>query len=252
MIADILTVMWKERKGLLRHQGSLRTTVFTLFTPVVMLGIFLPWQEGREWVSSPLPLMVSGLIPALLVGMRIPDSFAGERERHTLATLLASRLPDRAILLGKVAMAVCWGWGVTLAVLLLGLVTVNVAHWEGRVLLYSLTIGLAGVGLGLLAALFVAGLGVLISLRSATVQGAAQTLIFAVLAGPMVLSMILGSFILAGPDGRERLGKLLVKLVVTLGSTQSMIIITAVLVLIDLGLLAAAMARFRRARLILD
>jgi ABC-type Na+ efflux pump permease subunit len=40
----------------------------------------------------------------------ITDSIAGERERQTLETLLASRLPDRAILLGKVAAITLLGW----------------------------------------------------------------------------------------------------------------------------------------------
>ena len=36
----------------------------------------------------------------------IADGIPGERERHTLETLLASRLSDRSILLGKVMAAV--------------------------------------------------------------------------------------------------------------------------------------------------
>ena len=69
--------------------------------------------------------------------MMIPESFAGERERHTLGTLLASRLPDHAILLGKVAVAVGYAWVMTLMLLLVSLVVVNVTPWDGQVLLYA-------------------------------------------------------------------------------------------------------------------
>ncbi|NIN67096.1 MAG: ABC transporter permease [Anaerolineae bacterium] len=248
MIADILTVMWKEAKGLFRYQGSLRTVLLNLLVPAGMLGIFLPWQEGRDWVSSPLALIGAALIPALLVGMKIPDSFAGERERHTLGTLLASRLPDRAILFGKVFAAIAYGWGMAMVVLLIGLVTVNVAHWEGQLLLYSPTIALAGAVLSLLVAVLMAGAGVLISLRSATVQAATQTLLFAVLVVPMILQVAFMFALGAGPEGNALIRQILG----TLGSPQVVLTFFAALALVDVALLLAATARFQRARLILD
>ena len=99
MIADVLTVMWKESKGLIRYQGSLTKTMLSLLIPVVMMGIYLPLQIGRALVEGPWSLLATVFIPMMLVGMTIPESFAGERERHTLGTLLASRLPDRAIMI---------------------------------------------------------------------------------------------------------------------------------------------------------
>jgi len=67
-------------------------------------------------------------VPLFLVMGVIAYSFAGDRERHTLETLLASRLSNRAILLGKIAAAVGYALRVTLLSLAAGLVTVNVAH----------------------------------------------------------------------------------------------------------------------------
>jgi ABC-2 type transport system permease protein len=49
------------------------------------------------------------------------DAIAGERERHTLETLLASRISDRAILLGKVIVTTGYAWGTALLGLLFGL-----------------------------------------------------------------------------------------------------------------------------------
>jgi ABC-2 type transport system permease protein len=178
----------------------------------------------------------------------IPESFAGERERHTLGTLLASRLPDRAILFGKVAVAVGYAWGMTLLLLLVSLVMVNATHWDGRVLLYTPTIALANVALSLLLASLVAGLGVLISLRAATVQGAQQSLMAATLLPVVLLQMIPLLLLNVVPDGRAHLKEL----VAAANPTQIILIVMAVLIVLDLGLLTTAMARFKRARLILD
>jgi len=92
MIADVLTVMWKESKGLIRYQGSLTKTMLSLLIPVVMMGIYLPLQIGRALVEGPWSLLATVFIPMMLVGMTIPESFAGERERHTLGTLFVSEL----------------------------------------------------------------------------------------------------------------------------------------------------------------
>ncbi len=211
-----------------------------------MIAILLPLQEGLRWLDSPLVLLAAAIIPVLLVGMRIPDSFAGERERRTLATLLASRLPDRAILFGKVAVAVGFGWGVSLIVLLLALAVVNLTNWDGQVLLYSPRMALAGLTFGLLFAALTAGLGVLISLRAATVQSATQTLLMALLTIPLLLQFVVLFFFTSSDGGSDRLREILA----SLDFTQIALIAAAVLILLDLGLLAASMARFRRARLI--
>ncbi|HHH83375.1 MAG TPA: ABC-2 type transporter [Chloroflexi bacterium] len=248
MIADILTVMWKERKGLLRSGGSRIRGVLGFLIPMVMLGIYLPLQIGRALVEGPWSLLASVFIPMMLAGMMIPESFAGERERHTLETLLASRLPDRAILFGKVVVAVGYAWGITLMLLLVSLVMVNITHWDGRVLFYTPIMVLANVALSLLFASLVAGLGVLISLRAATVQEAQQNLMTATLF-PLVLLQIVPLLLLnVVPNGKA----LLRKLVAAANPTQIILVVIASLVVLDLALFVAAMARFKRARLIVD
>ena len=67
---------------------------FSLVILVGVFGVFLPLQSGAEWVQSPATVFYWGWVPLMLVGGAVADSFAGERERHTLETLLASRLPD--------------------------------------------------------------------------------------------------------------------------------------------------------------
>jgi ABC-2 type transport system permease protein len=215
---------------------------------MAMLGIYLPLQIGRALVEGPWSLLVSVLIPMMMVGMTIPESFAGERERHTLETLLASRLTDRAILFGKVVVSVGYAWGITLMLLLVSLVMVNVIHWDGQVLFYTPIMTLANMALSLLLAILVAGIGVLKSLRAATVQEAQQSLMTATLF-PLVLLQIIPLLLLnVVPDGKA----LLIKLVEAANPTQIMLIVMTVLVVLDLALLVTAMVRFQRARLILD
>jgi len=239
MIADMLTVMWKERKGLFVSRGSRSRAMLSLLVPLGLVAIWFPFIEGARWVSSPLAL-VALLIPIMLVATTVPDSFAGERERHTLSTLLASRLSDRAILFGKLAVAVAYGWLVTIIAILLALITVNAAHWQGHVILYSPAVVVADVVLTFLMAILVAGVGILISLRAASVQAAQQLLVMIMLLPPIILAVILTVF-------RKQVASALSGL----SFLEVVLIAMGVLIVADVILLMIDMARFQRARLIL-
>jgi ABC-2 type transport system permease protein len=236
---DILTVIWKERKGLFRIRGSRGRFLLTMFTPIVM-SVIMPLQIGIDWLDQIPSVLLAVFVPLILVAVTIPESFAGERERHTLDTLLACRLPDRAILFGKMAVSLFLAWGVTLIVLLVSLATVNIAHWEGAVLWYAPTIALAHVLLSFLLSTLVASVGILISLRAQTVQQAAQTLMAIFLLPPLLLQALLFLFM-------DRIRGW----IETVDGQQLLVIILAVLVVLNLALFAGALARFRRSRLIL-
>lgn len=248
MLGDIWTVIWKEGKSLIAQQGGRSRAALSLLIPSVGLGIYLPLQIGRALIEGPWSLLASLFIPMMLVGMAIPESFAGERERHTLGTLLASRLPDQAILFGKVAAAVGYAWGMTLLLLAVSLAMVNVFHWPGQILLYPPLVALANAAFSLLVAGLVAGIGVLISLRAATVQEAQQKLMTATLL-PLVLLQTAPLVLLkVVPNGRAHLEAL----IAAADPVRMALIGGAVLTVFDLVLLGAAMIRFRRARLAAD
>jgi ABC-2 type transport system permease protein len=239
MMSDIWTVIWRERKTLFRYRGSRLRTVLSILVPVVMVAVYFPWQT-EDWADSYVSLF-SAVVPMMMVLLTVPDSFAGERERHTLGTLLATRLPDRAILFGKLAVSVAVGFWMMLGVLALALVTANTAHWDGQVHFYSATVLLVDLGFGLLLAILIAGAGVLISLRASTVQEAQQLLGAAVMTPPILLGLL--ALLLS-----ERIGDA----VEGIGATQAVLIVMAALAVAGAGLVIAATARFRRARLILD
>jgi len=243
---DILTVMWKERKSMFRVKGRRSQTLLTMLSPL-FLAIYMPWSTGVDWVDRSMSLLLAIIVPFILVGITIPDSFAGERERHTLPTLLASRLPDRAILFGKIAASVALGWGVTLLLLAVSLVTVNVLHWPGYILFFKPSLLLADLSVSFLVALLTAGLGVVFSLRSSTVQQAQQATMSVMLLPAMVLQFGL-LFILQSDSAKETLKA-------TLGSLsfgQLILIIVSVLAVAAGALLLAGLAQFKRARLILS
>lgn len=249
MIADIWTVMRKELRELLFQRSSMRGAGrggwLNLAIIAVVFGIFLPLQLGTDWVNSPIVLIYWAWVPLFLVSGVIADSFAGERERHTLETLLASRLSDQAILFGKIAAGIAYGCGLTFISLLLGVVTVNVTRWSGSVLFYPARIAAGGVVLSLFGAGLAATAGVLVSLRATSVRQAAQTMSLAIMI--LLFVPILGLQALPAA-WKARLAQA----VTTLDLTQVILAGLAVLVVLDAITLAAAMARFQRARLILD
>ena len=110
---DLWTMMWKESKDLL-FQGGWRALIRPLLL-IGIMGIYLPLQFGLQWLAlSPIEMFVILWIPFSVIISFIGDAIAGERERHTLETLLASRISDRAILLGKVVVTVGYAWGMAL------------------------------------------------------------------------------------------------------------------------------------------
>lgn len=248
MINDIMTVMWKERRGLFRQRGGKTRPIFVLLVPIAVIAIYFPWAMGLRWVTTYWSLVVSFVVPVMLVGTLIPDSFAGERERHTLPTLLATRLSDRAILFGKLAMSVSYGWLATMAVLLIALVTVNVVNWTGEVLFYAPATLLADVVFALLMSVFVAGLGVIISLRASATLEAQQTLVAAIMFPSLVFGVIWVIVSNTKPDIKDSI----LSGIETLGPGTTIALIALGLLLVCAGLIWAAMRRFRRARLILE
>jgi ABC-2 type transport system permease protein len=243
MIQDTWTVMRKELQELLMaSQGA--GSLLRLLIWVGILGVFLPLQAGVGWLSTPATLFTWTWFPLFVVSSVIAGAFAGERERHTLETLLATRLPDRAILFGKIGAGVAYGWGLTLVSILLSGLVVKIAFNPTRGF-FPLLILVCGITLSLLGALLASGLGVLISLRAPTARQAQQTLSFA-----MMLLFFIPVF---GLQALPKSVQAQVAQVLTAGLTPGTLALAiGVLLGISGGLLGVAMARFRRDQLILD
>ncbi len=240
MAADLYTVIWKESKLLFAGAGGRGRYVPLVL--VALFGIILPLRAGEQWVGQPIGVGISLMIPLVLVASWAADTFAGERERHTLETLLATRLSDRTILFGKIVTITGYAWLLGIGSMILGLVTINVAHPSGHLLLYPADLLFGSSVLSLLLALLVAAIGVLISLRAASVRQVQQMVsigilllvwvpILAIQALPAELRQSLGSALASG------------------NVTVLALAVGGALLVIDAILLALATARFQRARL---
>jgi ABC-2 type transport system permease protein len=234
---DLWTMIWKEWKDFLLSGG--RSDLLRPLLILGILGIVLPLSFRLSWIDlDPAPVLIILYTPFMFVTSFIGDAIAGERERHTLETLLASRISDRAILLGKILVAVGFTWGMTLFCLLLGAIVVNWSQEQGQWVFYApINLFLVVLVMSLLTILLAASGGVLISLKSATVRQAAQTMLL----GEIVLGFAIYVVVRFLPASMTAS--------LTTSQVVSMILLT--LVILDAILLAASLVSFQRSHLIL-
>lgn len=235
---DLWTMLWKEWKDFLWSGG--RADLLRPLLNIAILGIILPLSFGQAWLNlEPAPVLIVLFTPFMFVILIISDAIAGERERHTLETLLASRISDRAILLSKVLVAVAYNWAVTVFCLFLGAVAVNFFQGLMQWQFYNpISFFLVVLVLCFLTTLLAASGGVLISLKSATVRQASQIMLL----GLIILGLVISLVIRLLPPGW----------IATLTTSQMILMILLVLVVLDTMLLLASLMSFQRSRLILS
>jgi ABC-2 type transport system permease protein len=245
MLTDIWTVMWKEWREVLRMGGRRRRALLRLIISIGALGVIWPWQLGPQFITGPVGVLLAAFTSAMYVAGVVPDSFAGERERHTLETLLASRLPDRAILFGKVTALITYGMGAAGIMLLFGWATVNAVHRADGILFYRPSAFAAAIAFSLVAAGFMGAIGVLVSLRAATVKQAQQvlsTLVLLLLFAPVIALPAIP------PSWRDTA----LRSVQEWGVARAALVLGLGLVLVQGILYGIAAGRFKRARLIVE
>lgn len=242
-MAAVRAVVWKEWRSLQRFPGGRWRLWLTVAMPVAFFAFASPVVIGPAWVDGPFTVAVAVLVPAVVAIMVVPDVFAGERERRTLATLLAGPLPDGAILLGKSILPAALAWGMSLATGVVAIATVNLFHGDQGLLLPSTSTLVGSAAIGLLVAVLAVGAGVLVSLRADTVQQAQQLLAVSVMVPGTLLGPGLAIAAAADPDAVRR--------ALTAWSPVAMFLATAlVLALADSAMAWAVMRRFRRDRLV--
>ena len=245
---DIWLVCKKDLKELINARGGRRGFLIQLIFLTTVFAIF-PLSQKELWMGGMMPVFFFAMIPLFLVSGVVADSFAGERERKTLETLLATRLPDWAIYLGKVATALIYSWLFVLLSMITSLVSLNLAgSSEGIYIFPSLTI-LAGLFGAILTGGFVAGIGVFISLRASSVQQASQMLVMPMWALMMVIGFGLPALTRVLPDG---LRQEIIQWLAGIDLKLLGVALVAVILIVDVALLSMGVRRFKRSRLILD
>ncbi len=251
MLADMWLIVTKEVREVVLRAGGSRATIFNLALILVVFGVVMPLQAGATWVDRWWLLFAWTWLPLFLVSALVADSFAGERERHTLETLLTTALSDRAILFGKIAAAVAYGYGMLVAVMALSLLSVNAVYAvrAGRVLLFSFPVTLGVLVIGLLVTLLIAAIGVMISLKAKTVRQAGQTLSLGILAILWIPGLAIGIAARALTPLQQQA---LWEWSTTLDGRMIALVSALVLALVDTVFVGLAMRRFKRSRLSLD
>jgi len=136
----------------------------------------LPYYMGKTFLE-PLSLVAFAALSVFLVASLITRSFAG---KEALRELAAGGTSGEAMALGKAAAATLRGWSFAIAMVLVGLITVNLAHWQGRALLPARSLSGDVLALSLAASWLVALAGALISLQSPTAKSALDRLTIAI------------------------------------------------------------------------
>ncbi|HSE09589.1 MAG TPA: ABC transporter permease subunit [Nocardioidaceae bacterium] len=161
--------LWLSGKGLTLLLAY--TVLLSISTYLIATNQELNFLEQREAVSLTLQLAV--VVGALLVVLAAADAVSGERERGTLESLLLTAAPRRSLLAGKGLAALSLWFGALV-------VSIPYIWWIGRDVG---TFGKALVGgflVGTLLALFVAGIGLLVTTFSQS-NGVSLAISFVVL-----------------------------------------------------------------------
>jgi len=249
-VTDILTVARKELREIIGGGSGRKSLIREIFF-VFLFGVFFPLSQAEAWRSGAVPTVFVFMIPLFLAGPYIADTFAGERERKTLETLLATRLPDSSIYLGKILAVCTYAWAVTQLILLASLIALNLAGGaaseSGRWFVYQTPVWVGALAGSFASALFISGIGTFISLRSETVRSAHQAMML-----PLFVLIFGGSF---GLGALWRALPVDTQASIAMWSSgisglEAILGIVTMLLLVDLFLLRLGVRRFRRAKLI--
>ena len=245
MMHDVWTVARKEWLEIIDQLLRFKRGGWSVLLIVGFLGVVSPLQMGESWLSSPLMFFYWPLLTSSMTSTLIADAIAGERERHTLETLLASRLSDSAIIAGKILAAVMYGFAFATTNLLIGWCVVNLKFSAGELL--TMPAPRVGALLALIGAgsFFISGVGVLVSLRATTVRQAQQT--FGVILLVLMMTPVL--FVqFTSVDFQSRVLGGATRLGVEALSFRAAAALGALAVVLNL----AAIGRFKRGKLVLE
>ena len=139
---------------------------------VFLLGVFVPGANSDSWLQdSPATPFFYAFLPGILAASIASDAFAGERERHTLETLLATPLSELTILCGKAFAAISYGMSVAFAGVVVSTVTINVS---AGAYVPSVAMVLGALGAALASTIGMVSVAILVSMKVPVARSAHQ------------------------------------------------------------------------------
>jgi len=174
-VRDILTVLRKELDEIFGERSSRRGGLIQAAVVLLVLGLGQPALAAPLWVEgNPLAIAYFGMLPSMVAATIAADAFAGERERKTLETLLATPLSENAILLGKGAASVAFALALSVVCIVCAIATVNLTASRPHLFLGSPAL-VAGALFGVLASASLStGVAILVSMKVPVSRAAQQ------------------------------------------------------------------------------
>lgn len=241
-MSGIGAIVWKEWREVFLPNGRPGRQLIGLL--LIQLG--LPFIFGALFGQGPEIWAITvgvflGMIPIYTVLSYVIDSFAGERERHTLETLLATRLTDTSILLGKLtallSFAFLFGAFGLIVLVIVGPLYVGTGFYLSLALLTFLGSFIGAMHYAVIASL----IGILVSMRVKTVRGGQQVFAFTTIMPAIMLTSGVPALVSTGWLSPDRLGPYLLITVVAAGALMYGLIVLLFIV---------ALRTFRRERLL--
>jgi len=248
VFAEIAAIMWKEWRQLLQRTGG-KVWVFVLriLLSFVFIALIIPVEIENGAIVDYSWNLVWVTMPSVIVLGLVSFSFAGERETHTLPTLLASPLSDRALVLGKIGFPVIYGFVCSLIISLCLLLKINIVSDSRELILYSQESLISGLLTSWLVATFVGTLGVYTSMKAPTIRQAQTSLVLTML---VVILLPLISFVASAFLIPQDIKTNLIEFVAGLNSSTAIVIILLGLAVFDLILIFLVLKWFDRDKLL--
>lgn len=237
LVKELREHVWPGRRPTVTFGTTAALTIATGITISLFTSLMLSRAGGlpTAWAAAlgtgagvAASASVAGFM-AMNLGM---DMVAGERERHTLETLLAGPLPDHGVAWAKV-LAAATACAAAAASAGVGILVAMTLAWGGWGLVWGLLAIPAGAAGAAVPAFVMACLGGWAGLRTATLKDAGQRLMFVIF--PLLMVPVLVSLGGAVSPGAQ-------------------LVVTALLVLygvaVTVGGPVAFFLGFRRARLL--
>lgn len=107
---------------------------------VLVFGVLVPWYRGLSFLDS-VTIVVYACMSLLFVAPTAAEAFGAPASRPSIE------------ILPRTGMILAYGWGISLLMLAAGILTVNLAYWQGRMLTPPATMLGSALLLGLSASL---------------------------------------------------------------------------------------------------
>jgi ABC-2 type transport system permease protein len=169
-MGDTATVARKELIELFGNRHSARGPLVQGAILVALAGVFFPASDPSFLHGGSTIATFYLIFPGVLAASVGADAFAGERERKTLETLLATPLSDRAVFGGKAAAAMSFALGAATIALVASMVTVAVRGGAPLPIEHAVTLLITAAGSAALAT----SIAIFVSMRVAVARSAQQ------------------------------------------------------------------------------